>query len=155
MPITLACSRCRQSFHLEDEMAGQTVHCPECEAVNVVPDVELEEGLFSPDDDDPADPGLDSAFNRDLFLFRQKVLAISEKYVVWDEEERPVLYIERPARAARQVLAVLGTLGVFILAFSLTLFLGTGPLQNRDPRWVGGLAMGAMITASVLLTGAV
>lgn len=136
-------------------MAGRTVRCPECEAVNVVPDVKVEEGLFSPDDDDPAAEGLAAAFNRDLFLFRQKVFAISEKYMVWDDQERPVLYIERPARAARQVLAVLGTVSVFILTFSLSLLLGIGSLQKMDPGWVGGLLMGAMIIAAVLLTGAV
>ncbi|MCP2731981.1 hypothetical protein [Limnofasciculus baicalensis] len=35
---------------------------------------------------------IDSVFNRDKFLLRQKVLTISEKYDVCDEEGNPILY---------------------------------------------------------------
>ena len=49
---------------------------------------------------------VDPAFDRDKFLLRQKFLAISEKYDVWDEEGNSILYIERPAHFLRNLGAV-------------------------------------------------
>ena len=44
------------------------------------------------------------AFDRDRFLLRQKLMTFSEKYVVWDDQQRPILFIERPAHFWRNVL---------------------------------------------------
>jgi uncharacterized protein YxjI len=55
----------------------------------------------------PARPVLDPAFQQKRFLLRQKVLRISEKYSVWDEEEREILFVHRPAHALRQIGALL------------------------------------------------
>lgn len=57
----------------------------------------------------------DPAFDRDKFLLRQKHLAISEKYDVWDEEGNPILFVERPAHLIRNVVAVLGGIVVGIV----------------------------------------
>lgn len=51
-----------------------------------------------------------SVFDRDKFLLRQKLLAISEKYDVCDEEGTPILYIERPAHFLRNFGAVIAGL---------------------------------------------
>lgn len=136
-------------------MAGRKVRCPECEAVHVVPELEADDSLFSPDDEAGEAGGLFAAFNRDRFLFRQKVLAISEQYVVWDDRERPILFIERPAHAARQVLALLCTVAVFTVTFVLSLIFGFALMERMDPKWVGGLLMGVMIVASIVATGLV
>jgi uncharacterized protein YxjI len=56
-----------------------------------------------------AQPQADPAFDRDRFLLRQKV-AISEKYCVWDDEGRTILFIERPAHVIRGLLALFGGL---------------------------------------------
>ncbi len=40
---------------------------------------------------------LDTAFARDKFLLRQKHLSFSEKYYVWDEEDKVILFVERPS----------------------------------------------------------
>jgi hypothetical protein len=77
MPITLTCSGCGGSFRLRDEMAGRKVRCPECESIQVVPATVADEGLFSLDTDDDAN-GLHPAFDRDRFLFRQKLMTLSE-----------------------------------------------------------------------------
>lgn len=53
------------------------------------------------------DGAIDPAFDRDRFLLRQKVMTIHEKYVVWDEQGQPVLYVERPGHHLRQVGALL------------------------------------------------
>lgn len=152
MPITLTCSGCRRSFQLKDEMAGRKVRCPNCETVHVVPEPEFEEEVELLDGEDG---GLDAAFNRDRFLFRQKVLSISEKYEVSDDEQRPVLFIERPAHAGRQVLALLGTVLVFAVTFILSLIIGLALIEKMQPKWIGGVAMGVMIVGSILLTGLV
>jgi len=40
----------------------------------------------------------DPVFDRDLFLLRQQLLKISEKYDVGDEQGKNITYIERPAQ---------------------------------------------------------
>lgn len=152
MPITLTCSGCGQSFHLRDEMAGRKVRCPECQAVQVVPEPVAEEVTFSLDTENDHAGGLHPAFNRERFLFRQKVMTISEKYVVWDDEERPILFIERPAHFWRHVLAVFATVGVFIVTFILALVIGLGLSENVEPKWIGGVAFVVLLILSLFLT---
>jgi hypothetical protein len=152
MPITLTCTSCRRSFHLKDEMAGRKVRCPECEAVQVVPDLGAEEGLFTIDDDDVDAGGLHPSFNHDRFLFRQKLMTISEKYVVWDDEERPVLFIVRPAHGWRQLGALLGTIAVFIATFALALAAGLGLSQRVEPKWVGAVVFAVLLIISLVST---
>ncbi len=102
MPIPVTC-RCGTTYNLRDEYAGQVVQCPKCAAR-----IEL-----------PAPPVLarqpqaDPVFDRDVFLLRQKHLAISEKYTVGDEQNRPILFVQRPVYLARGCLAVLAA----VLAF--------------------------------------
>jgi uncharacterized protein YxjI len=152
MPITLTCSSCGRSFHLKDEMAGRKVRCPGCEAVQVVPEVEADEGLFTPDDEGGEAGGLHPSFNRDRFFFRQKLLTISEKYVVVDEEGRPILFIVRPAHGGRQILALLGTIAVFIVTFVLALVVGLGLSERVQPRWIGGLAFAVLLVGCISST---
>jgi hypothetical protein len=152
MPIALTCSGCGRTFHLKDEMAGRKVRCPECQSVQVVPDSVEEDGLFTLDSDDESAGGLHPAFNRERFLFRQKVIAISEKYVVWDEEERPILFIERPAHFWRHVAALLATVVVFLVTFILALVLGLGLTESVQPRWIGVVVLVLLIVLSFLLT---
>ncbi len=57
--------------------------------------------------------GVDPAFQRDKFLLKQKHFAISEKYVVWDEEGGELLYIERPAHLLLNIAAIFAGLAAF------------------------------------------
>lgn len=50
---------------------------------------------------------LDPAFDRDRFLLRQKALSLHEKYLVWDEQGQPILFVERPAHHLKSLLAAL------------------------------------------------
>jgi uncharacterized protein YxjI len=52
----------------------------------------------------------DPLFSRDIFLLRQKHLAINEKYAVWDENGAAILFVERPAHLLRNLLALVGGL---------------------------------------------
>jgi len=93
MPITVACS-CGKSYTLKDEMAGKLVKCEGCGK-----SLRVEAGHETL-------PQADPAFDRDKFLLRQKHLAISEKYYVWDEKANVILYVERPAHLARNFFAL-------------------------------------------------
>ena len=54
-----------------------------------------------------------SVFNRDKFLLRQKAFAIKEKYYVTDDTGSPIMFVERPAMIARQLLMLLAVAGTF------------------------------------------
>ncbi|MBW1811638.1 MAG: hypothetical protein JRJ87_25850 [Deltaproteobacteria bacterium] len=69
----------------------------------------------SPSTSEPLDP----AFERDKFLLRQKLLAISEKYFVFDENNKPILFAMRPAKTGAKLLAVFG--GLFVMAIIIYL----------------------------------
>ncbi len=151
MPVTLICSECGGSFRLRDEMAGRKVRCPDCDSVQIVPALDIEEDLFSPADEE-VDNGLHPAFRRDLFLFRQKVLTLSEKYVVWDEDDRPILYIERPAYIMRQLLGALATIFVFVVTFGLAVIVGLGLSEQVQPKWIAWFAFGILLLIAFALT---
>ncbi len=51
-----------------------------------------------------------SVFDRDRFLMRQRVFTIHEKYEIWDEEGRPILFVERPGHYLRNLAAIFGGL---------------------------------------------
>ena len=103
MSIAVAC-RCGSTYNLKDEYAGTVMTCPKCgSSINVGIVARLPLG--------------DPIFGRDKFLLRQK-MALSEKYYVWDEYGQTILFIERPAHLARNLLAVLaGTAAGFLLFF--------------------------------------
>jgi len=104
MAIPVTC-RCGRSYNLKDEFAGTVVQCPHCTGrIEVPAPVRV-----------AAAPQADPAFDRDVFLLRQKHLAINEKYVVWDEEGRPILFIERPAHLLRGLGALLGAIFAFMV----------------------------------------
>jgi len=48
---------------------------------------------------------VDPAFDRDVFLLRERVFTITSKYEVWAEDGTPLLYVERPTYPARTAMA--------------------------------------------------
>ena len=132
MPVTVTCA-CSKTFSLKDEFSGRMVKCPGCGgSVRVrattatlapAPTTEL-----TPDSD--ADP----IFGRDVFLLRQQMLRINERYAVSDESGKPILFVERPAHFFRNLLAVLGSFlvaGTWAVGLtSLADTLGRGTLSN-------------------------
>jgi predicted Zn finger-like uncharacterized protein len=144
VPIALTCSGCQASFKLKDDLAGHKVRCPHCEAILVVPLVE------DCCESESRDPDLHWAFDRDRFLLRQKMMTIGEKYVVWDEAQRPILYIERPMHALRQIGALLGAAGTFVVIFFLLLVLGMSLQGRLDSSLLGGIIIVGGILGIVL-----
>ncbi len=151
MPITITCSGCGKSFRLRDEIAGSKVRCSECETVLVVPGVVPEEVTLELPSASAADQ-LHSAFDRDRFLLRQKMISISEKYVVWDDQQRPILFIERPAHFWRNVLGALLAALVFSLTFGGSAAIGAAISQTIQPSWVGFLVIAVLMALSLFLT---
>jgi len=100
MPVVVSC-RCRNTYTLKDEYAGKLIECPQCGAVN-----KAGESTLTPKSQ------ADEAFNRDIFLLRQKHFAINQKYQVSDEQGNPILFVERPTHFWRQVFALVGAYGV-------------------------------------------
>lgn len=62
---------------------------------------------------------IDPVFRRDKFLLRQKLLSISEKYDVCDEQGNPILFVERPAHFWQNLIAVLAGVGAGIVLIIL------------------------------------
>lgn len=95
MAVRVTC-QCGTSYELKDELAGRLVKCPQCGRDNRVP------GSAA-----PAQPQADPVFDRDVFLLRQQLLRISEKYDVADEQGKKIVFVERPAHLLRNVGAAL------------------------------------------------
>jgi uncharacterized protein YxjI len=111
MSLTVQC-QCGNAYDLKDEYAGKLVRCPKCQAVS-----RAERSAYSPKSQ--ADP----AFDRDVFLLRQKHLAINEKYTVSDESGQPIVFVERPAHLIRNLLAILvgGAAGMSVMVLTVTI----------------------------------
>jgi uncharacterized protein YxjI len=95
MAVRVTC-QCGTSYELKDELAGMLVKCPQCGRDNRVP------GSAA-----PAQPQADPVFDRDVFLLRQQLLRISEKYDVADEQGKKIVFVERPAHLLRNLGAAL------------------------------------------------
>src|SRR2546429_9199959 len=90
--------QCGTSYELKDEFAGRLVKCPQCGRENRVPGVAPAAAV---------QPQADPVFDRDVFLLRQQLLRISEKYDVADEQGKKIVFGERPAHLLRNVGALL------------------------------------------------
>lgn len=127
MPVSVTCAQCSRTYVLKDEFAGKKVRCPACDTVQVVPIQDVSYAAAGAVDEEFGEGGaLHPAFQRDKFLMRQKMMAISAKYTITDETKRPILYVERPAHLGRQLLAALGT--VFVMLGSAVLAVVVGVL---------------------------
>jgi hypothetical protein len=135
MGIRLECA-CGAAYDLKDEFAGTEVRCPKCGAATTAP------------------AAVDPAFAHDKYLFRQKLLAIDEKYDVRDEKDNTVLYIERPRMFLRSCLAS-GVAAVLILGgmaiASVVSFSGT----EQDDEIGGGRILFFLLLLVVTTVGAV
>lgn len=113
MVIEFACE-CGKQYRVQEEHAGRRAKCKACNATMEVP--------FAPADEEEEYEG-DPIFDRDVFLMRQKLISIGEKYYIWDEEENPLLFVHRKS-------VILGLLlAVFVAFFVGTVSVITGILM--------------------------
>lgn len=122
MSVSVTCE-CSNTFALKDEYAGRMVKCPSCGAAARAGTTE-----FTPESQ--ADP----IFGRDIFLLRQQVLRVNERYDVSDERGQPLLFVERPAHFLRNLLAMVGAIAAAFIWLSLLVTaadaIGVGVLSN-------------------------
>ncbi|MDP8239501.1 MAG: hypothetical protein P9X24_10460 [Candidatus Hatepunaea meridiana] len=108
---------CGAQYNLKDKFAGSRVKCTQCGSTIKVPGKTiLHQG--------------DPVFNRDKFLLRQKHLAISQKYYVWDEEGNTIMFIQRPRHLMRNVFAIL--FGILCGYVTILLLLPLATLMDTD-----------------------
>jgi uncharacterized protein YxjI len=119
MALSVQC-QCGNTYDLKDEYAGKLVRCPKCQSVS-----RAEKSAYSPMSQ--ADP----VFDRDIFLLRQKHLAINEKYTVSDESGTPIVYVERPAHLLRNLFALL--LGAIAAIAAFGALAAVGGLLGKSP----------------------
>jgi uncharacterized protein YxjI len=135
MSVVVSC-RCRNTYTLKDEYAGQLVECPQCGAIN-----KASESTLTPKSQ------ADETFNRDVFLLRQKHLAINQKYQVSDEQGNAILYVERPTYFWRTLLAVaiawVVMMGVYVFG------IGVAAAAGQQGGVGGGLGVLVILAAPV------
>ena len=134
MAVVVSC-RCRNTYTLKDEYAGKLVECPQCGAIN-----KAGESTLTPKSQ------ADGVFNRDIFLLRQKHLAINQKYQVSDEQGSPILFVERPTYFWRTLFALLvgwmAMMGVYVFGMAIA----SASAQRGS---LGGLALLVILAAPV------
>lgn len=108
--IVVACP-CGEVYELRPEYAGRLLECPACRR-------RLRAGP-PPNTPRPPTAGVDRAFDRDVFLLRQRVFTIASKYEVWAEDGTPILYVERPTYPVRTLLAYLVAVVVTVTLMGL------------------------------------
>src|SRR6266478_5119466 len=104
--VVVSCP-CGEVYELRPEYAGRLLECPSCGR-------HLRAGPAASAPRLPT-PGVDHAFDRDVFLLRERVFTITSKYEVWAEDSTPILYVERPTYPIRTLVAYL--LAVPLAAF--------------------------------------
>jgi hypothetical protein len=147
MAIAVACA-CGATFNLKDEFAGRSLKCPKCGSTIQAPALAVPLATSGPPVLQYASP----TFSRDRFLLRQKHLAISTKYYVWDEQGQTIAFVHRPAHVFRRTLAVLAgfvtaiaiTGGVFALAAALT-----PDEETRVLISIGGFLIGVVLAVAI------
>jgi uncharacterized protein YxjI len=148
MSVRVMCA-CGTSYELKDEFAGRLVKCPQCGRENRVPAVAAAAGVVA-----QADP----VFDREIFLLRQQLMRISEKYDVGDEKGKNIVFVERPAHLLQNLGALLataviwfgGTMAIIALGdlFPKDSGLGVGiVLFGAIAVMVGALAVGILLSA--------
>jgi uncharacterized protein YxjI len=113
--IVLACA-CGEVYELRPEYAGRLLECAVCHR-------HLRAGS-------PARvvAGGEPAFDRDVFLLRERLLSISSKYEVQAADGTPILYVERPTYLLRSVFAYIlgGIAAMLTLVWITTLIRSVG-----------------------------
>jgi len=132
MSVRVTC-QCGTSYELKDEFAGKLVKCPQCGRENRVPGAGV-----------PMQVQADPLFDRDIFLLRQQMLRISEKYDVGDEKGNNIIYIERPAHLLRNLGAILAA-----LVAAVVVFVAFGTAADQTP--VGSAARGILVILGLVL----
>ncbi|MGH7529490.1 MAG: hypothetical protein ACREMN_03830 [Gemmatimonadales bacterium] len=135
MPILVTC-QCGASYDLKDEFAGRLVKCPQCGRE-----------LRAQGAPAAARPQADPVFERDVFLLRQQLLKISEKYDVGDEQGNTIIFVERPAHLLQNVGALLAA----VIVFFVGVFLIATVVESLPPQSTGREILGPLAGVALLV----
>jgi hypothetical protein len=110
-------------YELKPEYAGRLLECPACgHRLRAGPPPDLAR---------PPAGLVDPAFDRDVFLLRQRVFTIRSKYEVWAENATPILYVERPTYPLRTLGAsIVGVVAGFMVLAWLSRVAAADPLAG-------------------------
>jgi uncharacterized protein YxjI len=133
--------QCGTSYELKDEFAGRLVKCPQCGRENRAPGTPAA----------AARPQADPVFDRDVFLLRQQMLKINEKYDVADEQGNRIVFVERPAHLLRNIGALLAGIAAAVLTGAI--FAGLSGAFHEGPlaALFAALAVVGSVTALVVV----
>ncbi len=129
MPVLVKCE-CGTSYDLKDEFAGKLVKCPNCGRPARAPSA----ATASQGQTDPA-------FDRDMFLLRQQLLKISEKYDVGDEQGKKIVFVERPAHLLRNLGALLAGAAILFGGMAGLAALPSSTTQSPAIAWLVVIGM--------------
>jgi uncharacterized protein YxjI len=139
--IVVACP-CGEVYELKPEYAGRLLECPVCGR-------HLRAGR-GPAASRAPQPGGDPAFDRDVFLLRERFLTITSKYEVWAEDGTPILYVERPTYPVRTVLAfMVGALAGAVMLGVAALAAGSDAVNALAALLGYGLAFATFVVVSM------
>jgi len=149
MPILATCN-CGAQYQLKDEFAGRAVRCKSCGATFTAL------ATAAPAQQAQAD----AVFDRDKFLLRQKMMSLSQKYTVSNEQSQPIVFVVRPAHIGRSLLAGLGAVVAFAVGVAVVVapvaLLNEQILQHETGMFVffGGFVLGmiAAVAMAVILS---
>ncbi len=96
--VVVACV-CGEVYELRPEYGGRLLECPVCGRRLRAP--------LPPGVPRLPTPGVDPAFDRDVFLLNERALAIRSRYDVWSDDGKSILHVERPTFPVRTLLAYL------------------------------------------------
>lgn len=139
MAVLMTCE-CGTSYDLKDEFAGKLVKCPHCGRPARAPAASVTTAVA---DGDPV-------FDRDIFLLRQQLLKISEKYDVSDEQGNKLVFVERPAHALRNIGAAVLVIILLFVGISAIAALSDGPVgRSAAGPWIMGLGWLVVLAGSM------
>jgi hypothetical protein len=108
MAVLQPCA-CGAVYNLKSEYAGKLLECPRCHG-------ELRPPLL----DRVSGADILKVFGTDKFLLRQNHFSISTKYTVRDEDNKDILFVQRPSRYSTRM--GMAALSVLLIAVLLALF---------------------------------
>jgi hypothetical protein len=132
--------QCGTSYELKDEFAGRLVKCPQCGRENRAPGAPV-----------AARAQADPVFDRDVFLLRQQLLKISEKYDVADEQGNKIVFVERPAHLLRNIGALFAGIAAAIVTGGVFAGLSSAFHQGPLGALFGALAVVGFVAALLVV----
>ena len=140
MSVHMTCE-CGTAYDLKDEFAGKLVKCPHCGRPARAPGASVATAVAE------GDP----VFDRDIFLLRQQLLKISEKYDVGDEQGNKLVFVERPAHLLRNLGALLVAATIFFGGIIGLSALPASTTQNPVVAWIVVIGMIAVVVGAFVV----